>query len=257
MKLLLGICALLTAFTLLGEDTAFLGRDVCAGCHKSIATTQVTTAMARTWQGTETSLIDRAYSQTYVEGPNPALNYEVSRNDQALSFAVQLPGHPLQKFAVEATMGGRRHGLSFLFRVPEVEGIALPRAPLVEGRYLHYTPKNHLELSPGFPTEKPANYERAFGRVLMPRFERKCLTCHGEPRAIGSHKESGVTCESCHGAGPEHLKAVSAKTPDLHILNPAKQPVADRMQTCAQCHSGFRRIQQINGHRPTAAFWVT
>jgi predicted CXXCH cytochrome family protein len=154
-----------------------------------------------------------------------------------------MPGTKPKSFPVVTTMGGRRHGLSFLFKVPDIEGIPLPRAPLVEGRYLHYIPSHDLELSPGFPTDKPANYETALGRVLTPGFEKKCLACHGEPRKVGSHSEAGVTCENCHGPGQQHLAAVAAKAPDKQILNPGHLPVEQRMQPCAQCHSGFSVIE--------------
>jgi predicted CXXCH cytochrome family protein len=124
-----------------------------------------------------------------------------------------------------------------------VQGIPLPRAPLVEGRYLHYAPEARLELSPGFPADKPVNYETAFGRVLAPGFEKKCLTCHGEPRKIGSHSETGVSCESCHGPGQQHLTAIGTKAADKQIINPARHPVSQRMQQCAQCHSGFSVVE--------------
>lgn len=222
---------------------AYVGRDVCAGCHKSIAATQVTTAMAQTWQGAATKLLPQVYSKQHTEGPAPLIRYEVNRNARGFNFSVEMPGAKPQSFPVVTTMGGRRHGLSFLFKVPDIEGVALPRAPLVEGRYLHYIPSHGLELSPGFPTDKPANYETAFGRVLAPGFEKKCLACHGEPRKIGSHSEAGVTCESCHGPGQQHLVAVAAKAPEKQILNPAHLPVEQRMRPCTQCHSGFSVVE--------------
>ena len=33
------------------QPAGYVGRDVCAGCHKNIAATQTHTAMAQTWQG--------------------------------------------------------------------------------------------------------------------------------------------------------------------------------------------------------------
>lgn len=225
------------------QPAGYVGRDVCAGCHKNIAATQTHTAMAQTWQGAAAKQLPVDYSESYTEGPAPSITYLVQRTAQGFHYEVKMPGPNAFDFPVETTMGGMRHGISFLFRVPDVGGLKLGRAPLVEGRYLHYAPANRLERSPGFPEQKPVTYETAFGRVLSPQFERKCLTCHGQPRARGTHVDVGVTCESCHGPGQAHLAALGKKSRDLAILNPEKLPVADRMRPCTQCHSGFSVVQ--------------
>lgn len=199
--------------------------------------------MALTWQGATTRQIPGSFSEHHAEGPPPDIQYTVKRSLETFTFTTALPGHPPQRYPITTTMGGKRHGLSFLFRVPELEGLPLPRAPLVEARYLEYAPHPGLALSPGFPEEKPANYETALGRVLTPGFEQKCLTCHGEPRKIGSHWESGVTCENCHGPGQPHLMALAAHSKDLKINNPARLPAAEQMRPCSQCHSGFSVVE--------------
>ena len=225
------------------NSDAFVGSVVCAGCHKDIAASQSQTAMARTWQPLNTRKLPSPYAEEKREGPESAIDYRVHRDAHGFRYAVQLPGHSASTMKVEALVGGDRHGLSFLMRVPGVEGTSLPRAPLVEGRFLHYAPGNHLELSPGFSTEKPSTFETALGRVLSPQFETKCLTCHGQPRARGSVVEQGVSCESCHEPGREHLVAIARKSADKAIQNPARLPIAQRMQSCAQCHSGFSIVE--------------
>jgi predicted CXXCH cytochrome family protein len=199
--------------------------------------------MARTWQGNSAKQLSSRYSERHAEGPDPAINYSVFRTAQGFQFEVQMAGQQGIKAPVETTVGGERHGLSFLLRVRDIGGATLPRAPLVEARYLHYAPENHLELSPGFPPEKPSSYYAALGRVLTPGFEKKCLSCHGEPRIHGSRVETGIGCESCHGPGRPHLLALGRKLPDKSILNPRKLPAADQMRPCAQCHSGFSLVQ--------------
>jgi len=220
-----------------------MGRNVCAGCHKDIAATQARTAMARTWQGTETKQLPANYSEAYAEGPDPAIDYLIRRKAQDFEYEVHFPGQPPLSFPVEVVMGGERHGLSFLFRVKDFEGSPLPRAPLVEGRYLHYAPEDRLERSAGFPPEKPTTYDLALGRVLTPSFEKKCLGCHGDPRVRGMHPESGVSCEDCHGPGQPHLLALTKKSADKGILNPGRLPRAEQMRSCSQCHAGFSLVQ--------------
>ncbi len=228
----------------LAADAGYLGRDVCAGCHKNIAATQAETRMARTWQGAVGRQFPTAKKEeSHLEGPDPAIEYLIRKAAKTFEFQVHLPGRDAVKYPIEIVMGGTRNGLSFLARVHDIEGLPLERAPLVETRYLHYAPEDRLELSPGFPTEKPATYETALGRVLAPGFEKKCLSCHGEPRSIGTHQDPSVTCESCHGPGQAHLVALGRKTSDKGILNPRKLPVAEQMQRCSQCHAGFSLVQ--------------
>jgi predicted CXXCH cytochrome family protein len=221
----------------------FLGHDACSGCHTNIALAQSHTNMARAWPGVSTSQLPTNYFEKHTEGPAPAIEYEIKRSGQSPQFRVQMPGEPPLDFPVESLIGGERHGLSFLLRVPALKGSPLPRAPLVEARYFHYAEQNRLALELGFPEAKPSTYETALGRVLTPILEKRCLSCHGAPRTHGTRVESGITCESCHGPGQPHLAALSSHAPDLGILNPGKLPVADSMRACSQCHAGSSVIE--------------
>ena len=241
------ICLLLL-FSLLASAGSgaggYVGRDVCAGCHKSIALSHLRTNMARTWQGVAINrLLPANYAQTHVEGPAPEIQYALTRTGQTLQYRVQMAGQPALDFPVETMVGGDRHGLSFLFRVPTLDGLPLPRARLLEARYFHYAEQNKLAFSLGFPEEKPTSYETAMGRVLTPYLEKRCLSCHGQPRTHGTYVETGVACENCHGPGQPHVAAARAHSRDLRIFNPAKLPVPERMRPCTQCHAGSSVIE--------------
>ena len=214
----------LTSFA---AQSDYVGREVCKSCHPSIAASQAKTRMARTWQGTATRLLPPNYSATHAEG------YAVTRSGKDLGFELRMPGKSPVRFPVETTVGGDRHGLSFLFRVPDIAGLRLPRAPLIEARYLHSVTRHGLALSPGFPKEKPTTLETALGRALPSHFEKKCLACHGEPVADGSHRDAGVSCEDCHGPGKPHLAALAKRSDDKGIVNPKKLPIAEQMRPCS------------------------
>jgi predicted CXXCH cytochrome family protein len=239
---LLFVLLLAASFSAAGEK-GYLGSDVCAGCHKAIAATQSRTNMARAWPGIDSAQLPAKYSETFSEGPAPAIEYALTRSGRNMRYRVQMPGQPALDFPVEATIGGERHGLSFLVRVSGIDGLPLPRPALIEARYFHFAQRNRLALELGFPEEKPSNYETAFGRVLTPVLEKRCFACHGAPRARGPRVESGITCESCHGPGQKHLAALGAHSRDLGILNPKKLPVAERWLPCSQCHAGSTVIE--------------
>lgn len=233
----------LCSLAIAGGD-GYLGRQVCAGCHQEIAATQVRTNMARTWRGVAPDAqVPAKYFEKHAEGPAPEIQYQLQRVGQSLEYRVQMPGQPVLEFPIESMVGGDRHGLSFLFRVPALDGLALPRARLLEARYFHYAEQDKLALSLGFPEEKPTTYETAFGRVLTPYLEKRCLGCHGLPRTYGTHVEVGVSCENCHGPGRTHLTALGSHARSPGILNPDKLPLSERFRPCTQCHAGSSVIE--------------
>ena len=229
---------LLLLSPLLHAADGYVGSAVCAGCHKAIAQTQAQTNMRGTWQPIATQQLPEHYLETKDEGPEPPIQYRVRRTAGKGQYRVQMPGQPALEYPVEGIIGGRRHGVTFLYRIPEFEGSPLPRAPLVEGRYIHSILFKGLALELGFPEDKPTSLETGFGRVLTPSLETRCLSCHPAPRTLGAQVETGVACENCHGPGQPHLAALAAHSKDLGILNPDKLPVADQMRPCSQCHAG-------------------
>jgi predicted CXXCH cytochrome family protein len=199
-----------------GQDR-YVGSEVCAGCHRAIYDSQAKTAMALTWRPNAAP----AQPLKFDEG---ALHYEVRRAGGQVEFSVANISAP-----VSAMVGGKRHGISYLLNLDQIEGIPLARPALIEGRYA-VGRLGTLVLSPGFRKEEPADTEDSLGRVLNPRFEPRCLSCHGQPGTLGAGKQGGVRCESCHGPAAAH---VDSRVRPRHLSE------ANSMQVCAQCHSGL------------------
>ena len=82
-----------------------------------------------------------------------------------------------------------------------------------------------------------------------------CLECHASyihplssDALTNSYEkqtlETGISCESCHGPGAEHIARYSssaAKAADSAILNPAKFTRDRQVDACAYCHNGIQR----------------
>src|SRR6185437_543596 len=107
MKFSLAV-SLFLPVVLFAAGNAYVGRDVCATCHKSTAAVQATTAMARTWQGPGTSLLPKTLQEQHAEGPDPKIEYRVTRDARDFGFTVQMPGSRPQQFPIWTTMGGTR-----------------------------------------------------------------------------------------------------------------------------------------------------
>jgi len=221
----------------------YAGPEVCAKCHKEIAAAQSATAMANTWDAASTLPLPAGFYQKKVEGPDPALIYEVRSSGANLEFSITYPTGSELVLPVEEVIGGRRHGVSFLVRIRNLDGTPLARPALIEARYA-YSPHGSLVLSPGFQTEKPASLERALGRVLSPTFEQRCLTCHGQPGTLGAGVHGGVRCESCHGPAAAHVGSLAAV--GIEPIRLATLAGSKAMAVCAQCHTGLSNINHAD-----------
>jgi len=227
-----------------GGTGRYAGPEVCAKCHKDIALAQSTTAMAKTWDAGVTLPLPPGFNQKKIEGPDPALFYEVrALNGGKLEFSVAGPLGSKTVLPVEAVIGGKRHGVSFLARIRDLDSIPLARPALIEARYA-YSPHGSLVLSPGFQAEKPATLEQALGRVLSPAFEQKCLSCHGQPGTLGAGAQGGVRCESCHGPAADHVESFSAA--GRQPIRPKSLAGPKSIEVCAQCHTGLSNINQAD-----------
>jgi tetratricopeptide (TPR) repeat protein len=217
------------------QQDRYVGSEVCAGCHRAIYDTQAKTAMAETWRPNTAP----AQPLKFAEG---ALRYEVQRAGDHVEFSVAKPGKEKVSAPVSAMVGGKRHGISYLLSLDQIDGISLERPALIEGRYA-VGRLGTLVLSPGFQKEAPADSEDALGRVLNPTFEPRCLSCHGQPGTLGAGQQGGVRCESCHGPASAHVDSVSGGN---HVGNrgqalvrPKHLSEANSLEICAQCHSGL------------------
>ncbi len=224
-----------------GLPQPYAGPESCARCHKDISAAQLTTAMANTWKGATAPSLPPDFDVQKVEGPDPPLRYEVRRVTNGFAFSVASAQGAKTVLPVEAIIGGKRHGVSFLLRLDKVDGIPLARSTLLEARYA-YSPHGSLILSPGFEAEKPNDLEGLLGRTLSKDFERRCLTCHGQPGTLGAAVHGGVRCESCHGPAADHVASMRTTNRSQAPLKPETLSGARVMEVCGQCHTGLSSV---------------
>jgi tetratricopeptide (TPR) repeat protein len=194
--------------------------------------------MANTWQGLSTPWLPPKFSASISSG----LFYEFDRDGTTINYSVNGPDAVKVKLPVGMLVGGRRHGLGFLVPIQQIDGMPLARPTLIQARYTWTPEKKKLLIAPGCNASTPKSLESALGLVLSPTFEARCLSCHGKPKSIGGGAAGGVRCESCHGAGSEHIRAVGRGAPAEGILNPRRLSTQGSIAVCAQCHVGLTRF---------------
>ena len=167
-----------------------------------------------------------------------ALHYAVHREGEHLEFSVTRNGKETRSANVRAMVGGKRHGLSFLIEMDQIDGMPLARRALLEGRYAS-SRLGTLILSPGFLKATPGDEEDTLGRVLSPTFEQRCLTCHGQPNTLGAGSQGGVRCESCHGPSAAHVNSLKSGSKDSRMVMPSTLKDERGITICTQCHNGL------------------
>jgi Tfp pilus assembly protein PilF len=222
------------AFRNVETSTSYVGDSACASCHAREASAYRLHPMSRSFH--------RWARGTRIERPLDSLLYHPRTG---FHYAVVDSGGQL--YQVELLIGpeGRRlHELRR--RIDYVMGSGqVARTYFTEenGRLfqlpLTWYREHGWDFSPGY-TVNNARFDR-----LMPD---RCLACHSSyPRPIpfleGKYAElrPGIGCERCHGPGALHVTERTAEVRrdgdyDNTIVNPARLPLARRLDVCEQCH---------------------
>lgn len=195
--------------------------------------------MANTWRGMGISFLQPSQEAHIMQGPAPSICYVIRRSGPGLVYSVKIPASPEIDLPVSIVMGGRRHGLGFLARIAEIQGVTLARPALIQARYFRSFTHEDLVLAPGVSAGNAHSYDSALGVVLSPSFEKKCLDCHGQPDTLGASSQGGVHCESCHGPGRQHLQALGSHATNLGMSSLKNLTAEQSIAVCARCHSGF------------------
>jgi hypothetical protein len=230
----------------------YVGDAACLSCHKEQSLSYRHTSHHLTSQPAEKDSI----LGTFAEGSNILMisNPENASLDPRLYFQMEAKDGGFYQTAV-AERGSER-----LVRSERIDIVIGSGA---RGQtYLYWSGGQIYELpvsywrdgnqwinSPGY-RDGTAN----FGRRVDPR----CMECHATyVRALSTDPQtnsydrgslvSGISCESCHGAGAGHIeneKSGSPKPRDSKghpILNPAKFDRDRQIDQCALCHNGTQR----------------
>jgi len=231
------------------QRSNYVGDKACLACHKDQGTTYLHTSHHLTSQ-----LVDQgSVLGSFKDGsnvlmiadpartsPEPGLYFKMETRDGGYyESAVTGWGNHLQTRTerMDIMTGSGVRGATYLYW----DGNQLYELPVS-----YWTDGHQWINSPGYD-----NGTARFSRPINPG----CLECHStyikalsaDPLTNRYEKESlvtGISCETCHGLGAEHIarqKAGSDGSIGQAIQNPAKFSRDRQVNLCALCHSGIQR----------------
>jgi hypothetical protein len=230
--------------------TGFVGDSSCLSCHRERALSYFHTAHYLTSQAGNRDAILGSFQRwanvLMISDPakaedRPGLFFKMeARRDGYYETAVSgLPGLLQQRSErIDVVIGSGVRGQSYLYW----QGDQLYELPVS-----YWSDGKQWINSPGY-----ANGTMNFSRPVTPR----CLECHAtyvqarttNPLANSFYKNTlipGISCETCHGPGADHVAQHQGKSPasisGKAILNPAKFSRDRQVDLCALCHNGIRQ----------------
>jgi len=234
------------------RQAGYAGDAACLSCHKEQSLSYHHTSHYLTSQLADKNSI----LGTFAEGSNILMisDPEKPNQDPRLFFQMDAKDDGFYQTAV-AEQGSQRLTRSERIDIVIGSGVRGQTYLYWSGSQLYELPVSYWHdgsqwiNSPGY-RDGTANFAR--------RVDPRCLECHAtyiralstDPQANIYEKSSlvaGITCESCHGAGADHIEkekrsSSSTKESSGHaILNPAKFERDRQIDQCALCHNGTQR----------------
>lgn len=215
----------------------YVGAEVCAQCHATLAAGQAKHAMAHTAiRPAEQSL--PTGKLVFDLGP---FHYGLSKQNGGITYTVSGDG---QTFSAPIlwVFGSGSRGQSFLFQ---------HNTSLEEARISLFHDFG-VGITPDHPAGIPDSFNHAFGREIPKDEQVQCFGCHTTAANVSGHLDTthflpGISCEGCHGPGAAHVAAANAGlggNPGM-IFNPVHLDPSTSVDFCGSCHRTWWDISNL------------
>jgi Cytochrome c554 and c-prime len=223
--------------TFVPVGTEFVGHRVCAECHGSRVKEQQQSAMGMAMENVADARILSAHQQLQFRFGK--YNWEIVRDGKKSLYSVT-DGKETISVPVLYAFGQGKSGQTYVLEY---------KGQFYESRLSFYNEIKGLDFTLGVPRTEPESLLAALGRPMSNDETLQCFSCHTTGTVIGTklHLDRmvpGVSCESCHGPGGEHVAAGRSGIENKDkIFNPARLNGDDLTQEfCGACHRSAEDI---------------
>src|SRR5262245_3876593 len=217
------------------RDAHYAGSSKCIQCHSDKAP-QRSTPMGRASESVDECKVLRSHPLlTFRSGP---FSYKVARQGDKGILTVT-NGTETFSAPIRYCFGQGKSGQTYII---EHNGF------FYESRVSFYDAIQGLDMTIGAVNDVPTTIEEAAGHKLSSGDARDCFGCHSMGAATSSELKPerlvpGVNCESCHGPGDQHVKAMAAgKLEEKHIFNPGTLESEEMSSFCGSCHRTWEQV---------------
>lgn len=215
-----------------------VGDTTCLSCHPQMASFEQTAHRLTSRLPTRGAILGGfGGGANVLRTLNPYLHFRMDSTGTGfyeVAVMGRAPDTSTRSERIDFVTGSGRKGQSYLYWRGRDELYQLP---------ISYWRGTGWANSPWYADGRPN-----FDRPIPPR----CLECHSsgfesvsEPNVINRYRRTGVmlgiTCETCHGSGREHVSrersSLRAVLPRA-IVNPGRLSRARQLDGCALCHGG-------------------
>jgi hypothetical protein len=224
----------------------YVGSAACAACHAAIVGTQKTTPMASASMPADSE----AFAKSGITGP---LRFSISEYTyeltQSASGSVYSARDGTQSVSTPLgwIFGSGHFGQTYVY---QQEGT------FYESNLSYYPAIHGLDFTTGHSRLVPGSLANALGEPQSQDAIQACFGCHTTAATTGGRFEPGqavlgVTCESCHGPGNEHVAAMNLANGNQgasFTFNPASLKPQRSVDFCGACHRTRLDVIQGNIH---------
>jgi hypothetical protein len=212
----------------------YVGSASCATCHARIADAQNTTPMASAAMRANPAAFEKSGITSPLSFTIGAYSYEVTQSETGSIYSAS-DGKGSVSTPLGWIFGTGHFGQTYVY---EQDGT------FYESNLSYYSAIKALDFTSGHPRIAPLTLAKALGEPQNPKTIRSCFGCHTTASTTSnrfdpSQSMLGITCESCHGPGAQHIAAMTIANGNpgaSSTLNPASLDASDSVDFCGACH---------------------
>lgn len=222
----------------------YVGSSTCASCHAAIADTQKTTPMASASMTADSEAFSKSGITAPLKFNISEYTYELTQNASGSMYSAS-DGTQSVSAPLGWIFGSGHFGQTYVY---QQEGT------FYESNLSYYSAIRGLDFTTGHSRLASGNLAKALGEPQSPDAIQACFGCHTTAATTGDRFEPGqatpgVTCESCHGPGTEHVAAMNVADGNQtasFTFNPASLSAQDSVDFCGACHRTRLDVIQAN-----------